>query len=102
MLDQITLSSSLLSRVAYQLPYAVELMVARENQESLTGFPSPVVFFFDLMDELAHQVQHAIFCPGLFPKVGSGVTALGRRNGRVAGTAELSQIEGQEIGLKSC
>ena len=48
------------------------------------------------MDELPHQVEHAVTGPGLLPKVGRGVTVPRRRNGRIAGSSELALVEGQK------
>src|SRR5690606_31492271 len=53
----------------------------------------------DLLDELLDEVEHAVAGPYLLPKVGGGVTPLGRRHGRIAGAAELALVEGQEARL---
>ena len=101
-LDQVSLPRSPLPGVSHQLPHAVQLLVAGKDQEALAGLPSPIVFLLHLVDELAYEIQHTVPLPSLLPKVGSGVAALGRRNGRVAGAAELALIEGKEISLRSC
>ncbi|MBV6522209.1 MAG: hypothetical protein MNPFHGCM_02355 [Gemmatimonadaceae bacterium] len=48
------------------------------------------------MDELAHEVEHAVARPGLLPEIGRGVALPRGRHGRVAGAAELALVEGQE------
>ena len=52
-----------------------------------------------LVDELSHQVQHAVPRPSLLPKVGRGVAALSRRDGWIACSPELPLVEGQKEGL---
>ena len=55
------------ARVRDELAHGVELLVARKDQESLAGLAALVVLLFDLVDELAHEVEHAVARPGLFP-----------------------------------
>ena len=95
-LNQVAPPRSLLACAGYQLSYTVELLVAGEDQEAVARFPTLLVLLLYFVDELAHQVQHAIGRPDFLPKVGGGVASPVRRDGRVAGAAELALIEGQE------
>src|SRR5207253_1087130 len=79
-----------------EISYSVELLIARIDQEALAGLTALIVLFFDLMNELAHEVEHAVPCPGFFPQVAGGVTLLRRRHGRIAGAAEFAAIKGKK------
>jgi hypothetical protein len=98
-LDEIPLPCPARTRVGDELAHAVELLV-REDQEAPAGLAAPVVLFLDLVDELAHEVEHAVARPGLLPEVGGRVAPAGGRHGRVAGAAELPLVEGQEARLR--
>ena len=77
LIDQVALPRARGARVGHELPHAVELLVAREDQEALAGLATPLVLLLDLVDELAHQVEHAVARPGLVPEVAGCVAALG-------------------------
>ena len=53
----------------HQFADGVELLVAREDQEALAGLAALLVFLLHLVDELAHQVEHAVARPGFIPQV---------------------------------
>ena len=53
------------------------------------------------MDELAHEVEHAVARPGLLPEIGGRVALARGRHGRIAGAAELALVEGQEARLRT-
>ena len=101
-LYQVALSRSPLASVAP--PVAARSRVAGSGEKSGSACPSfcPVVFLLNLVDELAHQVQHAVPRPGLLPQVRSRISGLSGRDGRIAGATELPLVEGQEIGLRPC
>ena len=101
-LDQVALSRALHSRVGHQPPHAIELLVAWEDKEAPAIPPPLIVLLLDLVDELAHQVEHAVTRPCLVPKVGRWVTVLSRRDGRIAGPTELASVEGKEPRLRPC
>ena len=79
-------------RIGYQYSHTVELLAAGEDKEALAGFPSLLILFLMFVDELAHQIQHAVGRPGLLPQIGCGVAAPGQWDGRVAGAAELHPV----------
>ena len=58
-----------------------------------------VVFLFDLVDELPHEVEDAVPRPRLLPEIGGRAALAGGRHGRIAGAAELPLIEGKEARL---
>ena len=64
------------------------------------GLASGLVLLLDLVDELAHQVEHTVARPGLLPEIGGGVAVLCRGHGRIAGAAEAAPVEGQEASLR--
>src|SRR5262245_21090930 len=96
MLDQIAPACALRAGIAHEFPYAVELLIARKDEKPLAGLSTLVVFFFDFLDELAHQVEHAVARPSLLPEISGGESIPRRRHGRVAGASEFALIEGQE------
>ena len=51
------------------------------------------------MDELAHEVEHAVARPRLLPEIGGGVAGPGRGDGGIAGPAEPAPVEGEEASL---
>ena len=73
MLDQVALPGAVRPRIGDELAHAVELLVAREDQEALAGLAALLVLLLDLLDELADQVEHAVARPGLLPQVGGGI-----------------------------
>ena len=98
-LDEIALSCPCSTGVRHEPAHAVELLVARKDEGALAGLAALVVFLLDLVDELPHQIQHAVPRPGLFPEIARGVARPRRRHGRVPGAAELSPVEGQKTCL---
>ena len=99
-LDQVALACACRARVGHELPHALELLVARKDQEALAGLAPLLVLLLDLVDELANQIEHAVPRPGLLPEIGGSVALVGGRQGRVAGAAELSLVEGEEARLR--
>ena len=75
-LDQIALSRALTPRIGHQPPDAIELLVAREDEEAPAIPPPLIVLLLNLMDELAHQVQARCHAPRPPPKG----TTLGNRS----------------------
>src|SRR4030095_12859665 len=65
-----------------------------------TGLATAVVFFFDFVDKVLEQSQHAVPRPHAAPKVVGGITALRGRFGRIAGAAELALVERQKTRLR--
>ena len=98
-LDEVAPPRSPPPRIEDEPAHAVELLVTGEDEEAPTGLASLLVLFLDLVDELAHEVEHAVARPGLFPEIGGGVARPGRGYGRIAGPAEPAPIEGKEAGL---
>ena len=86
--------------VADQPAHAVELLVAREDQEAPAGLPAAVVLLLDLVDELADEVEHAVPRPDAFPQVAGRVAEPGGRDRRVPGAAVAALVERQEAGLR--
>ena len=99
MLDQITLAGAVVACVAYEPADAVELLVAREDEEVLAGSAPAVVFVLDLVDELADQVKNAVSRPDPIPEVVRRIAGPGGRNRRVPRAAEAPLVERQEPGL---
>ena len=83
-LDQVALPRARRARVGDEPAHAVELLVAREDQEALAGLLALVVLLFDLVDELPDEVEHAVARPDLVPQIGRRVAASG-----VGGTGGL-------------
>ena len=101
MLDEIVLSRPLLAGIGNEKAHAIELLIAWKNQEPLAGLAAGLIFFFDFVDELAHQVEYAVARPGLFPKIGGGIAGLRGRHGWIASPAEFSSVIGQKARLGS-
>ena len=99
MLDQITLAGAVVARVAYEPADAVELLVAREDEEVLAGSAPALVLPLDLVDELADQVKNAVSRPDPIPEVVRRIAGPGGRNRRVPRAAEAPLVERQEPGL---
>src|SRR5713101_1557248 len=99
-LDQVALPRPASARVGHQPAHAVELLVAREDQGALAGLAPLLVLLLALVDELAHQVEHAVARPRLVPQVRGGVPRARGRHGRIAGPAELALIEREEARLR--
>ena len=100
-LDEIAVSRPGRAGVGDEPAHAVELLVAGEDEEAPAGLAPVLVLLLDLVDELAHQVEHAVARPGLLPEIGGGVAVLRRRHGWIAGAAEAAPVEGQEARLRS-
>ena len=88
----------MVARVADEPADAVELLVAREDQEALAGSAPAVVLLLDLVDELADQVQDAVPHPDPLPEVVRRVSRLGRRDRWIPGAAVAPLVERQEPG----
>src|SRR5712692_5758075 len=99
-LDQVPLPRAAGARVGDQPAHAVELLVAGEDEEALAGLAPPLVLLLDLVDELAHEVEHAVARPGLVPQVRGGVPRARGGHGRIACTAELALVEREEARLR--
>ena len=91
----------MVSGVAHEAPDAVELLVAREDQEAPAGLASALVLILDLVDELADEVEDAVPRPDPLPEVVGRVAGAGRRDGRVSRAAEAPPVERQEPGLRA-
>ena len=100
-LDQVTLAGAVVSGMAHEAPHAVELLVAREDQEALAGLASALVLILDLVDELADEVEDAVPGPDPLPEVVGRVAVAGRRDGRISRAAEAPLVERQEPGLRA-
>ena len=100
-LDEIAPSRPRLAGIGHEPSHAVELLVAREDEEAPAGLAPGLVLLLDLVDELAHQVEHAVARPGLLPEIGGGVAVLCRRHRRVAGAAEPALVEREEPSLRT-
>ena len=66
-LDQIALPCTAPQGVGDEPAHTVELLVAREHQKALAGLAPSIVLLLNLMDELPHQIEHAVARPGLLP-----------------------------------
>ena len=95
-LDQVALAGAVVSRVAHQAAHAVELLVAGEDQEPLTGLAPSIVLRLDFVDELANQVEDAVPCPDPLPQVIGRKTWTGRRDRGIPRTAVAPLVEGQK------
>ena len=69
-LDEILLPHPIFPGVGHEPAHAIELLVARKDQRLLPCLAAGLVLLLDFMDELAHQVEHAVARPGLFPEIG--------------------------------
>src|SRR5215468_9287954 len=96
MLDQIAPACAVSAGIAHEFSYAVELLVAWKDEKPLAGLSSLLVFLFDFLDELTHEVEHAVARPSLLPEIARGESLSCRRHGRIAGSSEFALIEGQE------
>src|SRR6266581_7966692 len=101
MLNEVALPRSCSARVCHELPHAVKLLVARKDEKSLPGLAPFLVLLFDLVDELADEVEYAVARPSLFPEICSGVAFLRRRHRWIARTTEASLVERQEPGSRT-
>ena len=99
-LDQVTLPGTMPERIGHEPAHAVELLIAREDQKAPAGLAAPLVFLLDLVDELPHEVEHAVARPGLLPQIGGGVAGPRRRHRRIAGAAEPAPVERQKARLR--
>ena len=97
-LDQVALAGAVVARVAHEPAHAVELLVAREDQEVLAGLAPALVLRLHLVDELADQVEDAVPGPDLFPQVVGREARPGGRDGWIPRAAEAPPVEGQEAG----
>ena len=95
-LDEVALSRPQGTGVRHEPAHAVELLIARKDEEPFTSLAPLLVFLLNLMDDLAHQVQDAVPRPGLFPEIAGRVAGLRRRHGRVPCAAELAPVEGEK------
>jgi hypothetical protein len=100
MLNQVPLTCTRFSRMRHELANSVELLIAGEDQEAFASFPAPLVLFLYLLNELAHEIEHAVACPGFLPQITGGVALLCRRHRRISSPAELPSVEGQEARLR--
>ena len=98
-LDQVALAGAVVAGVADEPADAVELLVAREDQEALAGSAPAVVLLLDLVDELTDQVEDAVPRPDPLPEVVRRVARLGGRDRGVPRAAEAPLVERQEAGL---
>ena len=89
----------MVARVADEPAHAVELLVAREDEEAPPGLAPAIVLRLDLVDELADKVEHAVPGPDVLPQVVGGEARPGGRDRWVAGAAEAPLVERQEAGL---
>ena len=102
MLDQVSLAGAVVTRVADEPAHAVELLVAREDQEALASPAPGNVFLRDLLDELANEVEDAVAGPDALPQVVGRVALTGGRDRWIPRAAEAPLVEGQEAGLGPC
>ena len=98
-LDEIALPRACPSSIGNELTHTIELLVAREDQRLSAGLAAVLVFLLDFVDELPHQVQHAVARPGLLPEVRRGIAGLRGRNWRVPRTAVVALVKGKEACL---
>ena len=98
-LDEVAVSRPQGTGVRHEPAHAVELLIARKDEEPLAGLAPLFVFLLNLMDELAHQIKDAVPRPSLFPEIAGGVARLRRWHVRVPGPAELAPVEGQKARL---
>jgi hypothetical protein len=98
-LDEVPLPRAPGARVGHEPAHAVELLVARKDEEALAGLPAFFVFLLDFVDELADEVEHAVARPRLLPEVGGRVARARGRHRRVPGAAELALVEREEARL---
>ena len=98
-LDEVALARSPPPRIENEPAHAIELLVAGEDEEAPSGLAPVLVLFLDLVDELAHEVEHAVARPRLLPEIGGGVAGPGRGHGGIAGAAEPAPVEGEETRL---
>ena len=99
-LDEVAFAGAVVARVPHEPAHAVELLVAREDEEARAGLAPAVVLGLDLVDELADEVEDAVAGPDLLPQVVGGKAGPGGRDRRVPRAAEASPVERQEAGLR--
>ena len=73
-LDEIDLPCPVLTGIRHQAADRIELVVTREQEPLRAGLSALVVLLLDDLDEVLHQVQHAVPAPCPFPEVGRGKT----------------------------
>ena len=96
MLDEVLRARPPRAGVGNEFANAIQLLIARKNQESLARLATGFVLVLYFVNELAHQIKHAVPRPGCFPKIGCGVAGLRGRGGRIAGPAEFAPIVGKK------
>ena len=97
-LDQVALARAVVACVAHQAAHAVELLVARKDQEAPAGLAPAIVLRLDLVDELADEVEQAVPGPDLLPQVIGWKARTGGRDRRIPRAPEAPPVEGQESG----
>ena len=90
------MTRALPARVGDEPADGVELLVARVDQEALARLAALLVLLLHLVDELAHEIEHAVPRPGLLPQIARGVALPRGRHGRIAGPAELPWLKGRK------
>ena len=98
-LDQIALPGTVTAGVAHQSAHAIELLIARKDQEPTPGLAAFVVLVLHLVDEPADQVEDAVARPDPLPEVVGGVARPGRRHRGVARATVATPVERQKAGL---
>jgi hypothetical protein len=62
-LEEVALPCAFESRVRDHLSHRIELLIALKDKKALPGLAALRIFFFDLVDELPHQVEDAVAPP---------------------------------------
>ena len=99
-LDEVALAGAVVARVAHQPAHAVELLVAREDQEPLAGPAAALVCLDHFVDELANEVEDAVAGPDPLPQVVGRIAVAGGRQRRIPGAAAVAAVERQEPRLR--
>lgn len=96
MLNQIPVARPVVSRMRDQAPNGIELVIARKDQTLLTGLAAAIVFILHFVNEVLHEVEHAVARPDPVPEIGGRIRYPGWRDWRIACTAETALVEGEE------
>ena len=93
MLDQVALAGAVVACVAHEPAHAVELLVAREDQEPPARPAPAVVLRLDLVNELPDEIEDAVAGPDPLPQVVGRKTRTGGRDRRIPRAAEATLVE---------
>ena len=95
-LHEIAVAGAAGARVGDEAAYTLQLMPPWEHRVAHTRFPAVGVFLLDVLHIAAHELQHRVARPGVFPQIGGGEARARGWHRWVAGTAKAPLVEREE------